>query len=190
MRKCVRSESEMVIPKVLNSEEVYKGKIISIRRDTLTRGDGKNFVRETAVSTDAVAVVAVDEQSRILLIRQYRHPMGRPIWEIPAGKMDVDGETPEETAIRELREETDTTAESVEFLTMFLNSAGWTNEKTYVYLAKGLKNVPEFHRENEEADIEKKWLFLDEAYDLVQSGQLSDAKTVIGILLARDRVEN
>lgn len=177
----------MIIPEVLESEEVYKGKIITIKRDTLTRGDGKNFVRETAVSSDAVAVVAIDEQGRILLIRQYRHPMGRPVWEIPAGKMDVDGEQPEETAIRELQEETDTTAESVELLTLFLNSAGWTNEKTYVYLAKGLRNVPEFQRENEEADIEKKWVSLEDAYEMVITGELDDAKTVIGILLAKER---
>lgn len=177
----------MIIPEVLESEEVYKGKIITIKRDTLTRGDGKNFVRETAVSSDAVAVVAIDEQGRILLIRQYRHPMGRPVWEIPAGKMDVDGEQPEETAIRELQEETDITAESVELLTLFLNSAGWTNEKTYVYLAKGLRDVPEFQRENEEADIEKKWVSLDDAYEMVRTGELDDAKTVIGILLAKDR---
>lgn len=177
----------MIIPEVLESEEVYKGKIITIKRDTLTRGDGKNFVRETAVSSDAVAVVSIDEQGRILLIRQYRHPMGRPVWEIPAGKMDVDGEQPEETAIRELQEETDTTAESVELLTLFLNSAGWTNEKTYVYLAKGLRDVPEFQRENEEADIEKKWVSLDDAYEMVRTGELDDAKTVIGILLAKDR---
>ena len=174
----------MNIPKVLNSEEVYKGKIISIRKDTLTRGDGKSFVRETAVSSDAVAVVAMDDQNRILLIHQYRHPMGKPIWEIPAGKMDVRGEQPEETAIRELQEETDTTAESVRLLTIFYNSAGWTNEKTYVYLVKNLKEVPEFKRENEEADIEKKWIALDDAYELVRTGELADAKTVIGILLA------
>ena len=81
----------MNIPKVLDSEEVYKGRIITVRKDTLTRGDGKTFVRETAVSADAVAVAALDEENRILLIRQYRHPMGQPVWEIPAGKMDVDG---------------------------------------------------------------------------------------------------
>ena len=173
----------MNIPKVLNSEEVYKGKIISIRKDTLTRGDGKSFIRETAISNDAVAVVAMDEQRRILLIRQYRHPMGGPVWEIPAGKMDICGEKPEETAIRELQEETDTMAESVKLLTVFYNSAGWTNEKTYVYLVKNLKEVPEFKRENEEADIEKKWISLDEAYELVLTGELADAKTVIGILL-------
>lgn len=177
----------MIIPEVLKSEEVYKGKIISIRRDTLTRGDGKKFIRETAVSSDAVAIAAIDDQKRILLIYQYRHPMGCPIWEIPAGKMDIDGEKPEATAIRELQEETDTTADSVELLTVFMNSAGWTNEKTYVYLARGLKNVPEFQRENEEADIEKKWIPLDEAYNMVRTGKINDAKTVIGILLAKDR---
>lgn len=180
----------MNIPKVLNSEEVYKGKIISIRKDTLTRGDRKSFVRETAVSSDAVAVVAMDDQNRILLIHQYRHPMGKPIWEIPAGKMDVRGEQPEETAIRELQEETDTTAESVRLLTIFYNSAGWTNEKTYVYLTKNLKEVPEFKRENEEADIEKKWIALDEAYEMVLSGELADAKTVIGILLTFENEKN
>ena len=176
----------MIIPEVLESEEVYKGRITSIRRDTLTRGDGKTFVRETAVSSDAVAVVAMDDRGRILLIRQYRHPMGRPVWEIPAGKMDVDGEKPEETAVRELREETDTAAGEVEFLTRFLNSAGWTTEKTYVYLAKGLSGVPEFERENEEADIEKKWVPLQDAFEMVKSGELDDAKTVIGILLAKE----
>ena len=85
------------------------------------------------------------------------------------------------------RQRTDTTAESVELLTLFLNSAGWTNEKTYVYLAKGLRNVPEFQRENEEADIEKKWVSLEDAYEMVITGELDDAKTVIGILLAKDR---
>lgn len=173
----------MIIPKILESQLVYTGKITSIRRDELTRGDGKTFVRETAVASDAVGIVAMDDKGRILLIRQYRHPMGRPVWEIPAGRMDVDGEKPEETALRELREEADTEASSIELLTLFLNSAGWTTEKTYVYLAKGLTDVPEFQRENEEADIEKKWLSLNEAVELVKSGEIDDAKTVIGILM-------
>lgn len=174
---------KMIIPKILESQLVYTGKITSIRRDELTRGDGKTFVRETAVASDAVGIVAMDDKGRILLIRQYRHPMGRPVWEIPAGRMDVEGEKPEETALRELREEADTEASSVELLTLFLNSAGWTTEKTYVYLAKDLMDVPEFQRENEEADIEKKWLSLNEAVELVKSGEIDDAKTVIGILM-------
>ena len=174
---------KMIIPKILESQLVYTGKITSIRRDELTRGDGKTFVRETAVASDAVGIVAMDDKGRILLIRQYRHPMGRPVWEIPTGRMDVEGEKPEETALRELREEADTEASSVELLTLFLNSAGWTTEKTYVYLAKDLMDVPEFQRENEEADIEKKWLSLNEAVELVKSGEIDDAKTVIGILM-------
>lgn len=177
----------MIIPEVLESDIVYDGKITSIRRDKLTRGEGDTFIRETAVASDAVGIVAMDDKDRILLICQYRHPMGRPVWEIPAGRMDVDGEKPEETALRELQEETDTTADSVELLTLFLNSAGWTTERTYVYLAKGLTDVPEFTRENEEADIEKKWIPLDEAVELVKKGNIDDAKTVIGILLAKER---
>lgn len=174
----------MIIPKVLESRTEYAGKIVSIRRDRLTRGDGNTFIRETAVASDAVGIVAMDDRGRILLIRQYRHPMGRPVWEIPAGRMDVEGEKPEETALRELREETDTEASSIQLLTLFLNSAGWTTEKTYVYLAKGLKDVPEFKRENEEADIEKEWVPLKEAAERVKSGEIDDAKTVIGILMA------
>ena len=110
----------MIIPKVLESRTEYAGKIVSIRRDKLTRGDGNTFIRETAVASDAVGIVAMDDRGRILLIRQYRHPMGRPVWEIPAGRMDVEGEKPEETALRELREETDTEASSIQLLTLFL----------------------------------------------------------------------
>ena len=81
-----------MIPKALESQTVYEGKIFSIKRDKLTRDGRDTFVRETVVSDDAVGIVAVDGQGRILLIRQYRHPVGQPVWEIPAGKMDVKGE--------------------------------------------------------------------------------------------------
>ena len=174
----------MIIPEVLESQTVYEGKIMSIQRDKLTRGDDNIFIRETAVAGDAVGIVALDDKGRILLVRQYRHPMRRPVWEIPAGRMDVEGERPEMTALRELREETDTEAACVECLTVFVNSVGWTTEKTYIYLAEGLTDVSEFERQNEEADIEKKWIPLDKAVELVKTGQIDDAKTMIGILLA------
>ena len=132
----------MIIPEVLESEIVYTGKITSIRRDKLTRGDGNTFIRETAVASDAVGIVAMDDRGRILLIRQYRHPMGRPVWEIPAGRMDVEGEKPEETALRELREETDTEASSVQLLTLFLNSAGWTTVYDTLNLPKKSVRIP------------------------------------------------
>ena len=130
-----------------------------------------------------MAIVAVDDRNRVLLIRQYRHPMERPVWEIPAGRIDVEGEKPRETALRELKEETDTTADEIRQLTVFGNSVGWTTEKTYVFLAQGLRNVPEFDRQNEEADIEKKWIPLAEDVEMVKSGTIDDAKTIIGITL-------
>ena len=178
----------MIIPEVLESQTVYEGKIMSIQRDKLTRGDDNIFIRETAVAGDAVGIVALDDKGRILLVRQYRHPVGEPVWEIPAGRMDIEDEKPEQTALRELQEETDTSAEKIQYLTVFGNSVGWTTEKTYVFLARGLKGVPEYDRQNEEADIEKKWISMSEALDMVRSGQLNDAKTIIGLLLAGEYI--
>lgn len=178
----------MIIPKILETSYPYKGKIVTIRKDKLTRDGEKTFVRETAAVTDSVAIVAVDDRNRVLLIRQYRHPVGEPVWEIPAGRMDIEDEKPEQTALRELQEETDTSAEKIQYLTVFGNSVGWTTEKTYVFLARGLKGVPEYDRQNEEADIEKKWISMSEALDMVRSGQLNDAKTIIGLLLAGEYI--
>lgn len=174
----------MIIPKVIETSYPYEGKIITIKKDKLTREESKIFVRETAVVIDSVAIVAVDDRNRVLLIRQYRHPMGRPVWEIPAGRIDIEGEKLRETALRELKEETDTVAEEIRQLTVFGNSVGWTTEKTYVFLAQGLRNVPEFDRQNGEADIEKKWIPLAEAVEMVKSGTIDDAKTIIGITQA------
>ena len=95
----------MIIPKILETSYPYKGKIVTIRKDKLTRDGEKTFVRETAAVADSVAIVAVDDRNRVLLIRQYRHPVGEPVWEIPAGRMDIEDEKPEQTALRELQEE-------------------------------------------------------------------------------------
>lgn len=92
----------MIIPKILETSYPYKGKIVTIRKDKLTRDGEKTFVRETAAVADSVAIVAVDDRNRVLLIRQYRHPVGEPVWEIPAGRMDIEDEKPEQTALREL----------------------------------------------------------------------------------------
>lgn len=178
----------MIIPKILETSYPYKGKIVTIRKDKLTRDGEKTFVRETAAVADSVAIVAVDDRNRVLLIRQYRHPVGEPVWEIPAGRMDIEDEKPEQTALRELQEETDTSAEKIQYLTVFGNSVGWTTEKTYVFLARGLKGVLEYDRQNEEADIEKKWISMSKALDMVRSGQLNDAKTIIGLLLAGEYI--
>ena len=173
----------MIIPKVIESKRPFEGALIAIDVDTLTRGDDKPFKREIAVVTDVVAIVALDEQNRVLLIRQYRHAMKSPVWEIPAGRMDVAGETPEQTAARELREEADILAGSMELLTAFGNSVGWTSEKTYLFCARELGDTTPFERDNEEADIEKAWVPLPEALAMVHDGTIADAKTIIGILM-------
>jgi len=173
----------MIIPDIETSSRPYEGPLVAIEVDTLSRGGGKPFMREIAVVTDAVAIVALDEQDRVLLIKQYRHALRAPVWEIPAGRRDVEGETPEQTAARELSEEADVGAEHLELLTVFLNSVGWTSEKTYVFCARGLTNVAQFERLNEEADIEKAWIPLPEARAMIQNGTITDAKTIIGILL-------
>lgn len=102
--------------------------------------------------------------------------------------MDIEGEEPEQTALRELQKETDTSAEEIQYLTVFGNSVGWTTEKTYVFFARGLNDVPEYDRQNEEADIEKKWVSMSEAFDMARSGRLNDAKTIIGLLLAGEYI--
>ncbi len=174
----------MAIPHIEASSRVYQGAVITVEVDTLSGADGTQFTREVAVVSDAVAVVAIDERGRILLIKQYRHPMKECIWELPAGKMDVEGEAPEQTALRELCEEADILAGCVKPLTTFVNSAGWATEKTHVFLASELEPVAEFERQHEEVDIEKAWIPLQEAVTLAKDGTLTDAKTIIGILLA------
>jgi len=175
----------MIIPEIQATERPYKGKLIAIELDTLTRDGGEPFVREIAVVTEAVGIVAIDEQERVLLVKQYRHAIRGPLWEIPAGRMDVAGEMPEQTAARELREEADVVAEQLELLTVFSNSAGWTNEKTHIFSARGLAQVAEYERFNEEADIEKAWIPLPEALAMIKEGTIDDAKTIIGILLVQ-----
>lgn len=178
----------MIIPTVNKTSTPYSGKLITVRVDELSRDGGKSFVREVAVVSDSVAIVAVDSQSRVLMIRQYRHPMKRPVWEIPAGRIDTRGETTEQTALRELREETDIVAQQIQPITTFYNSGGWTTEKTHIFLARDLENVPEFARHDEEADIEKIWLPLPEALNMITKGEIDDAKTIVGILLVNQRI--
>ncbi|MCL2529242.1 MAG: NUDIX hydrolase [Coriobacteriia bacterium] len=174
----------MIIPRIESSSRPFQGLLINVEVDTLSRGDGKTFIREVARVTDVVAIAAIDDEGRILLIKQYRHSMRGPVWEIPAGRLDVAGETPAEAAARELREEADVLAESLEPLSVFGNSVGWTTETTHLFCARGLTATTPFERLCEEADIEKAWVSLPEARAMIQNGTIADAKTIIGILLS------
>lgn len=171
---------------VASSEVVYRGHLGRVRVDHVRMPGGETAAREVAEHLDAVAVVPLDAGGDVVLVRQYRHAAGRRLLEIPAGLLDVEAESLEEAARRELAEEAGLGAERLELLTRFHNSAGWSDETTTVYLARGLREVgpPDgFTPEHEEADLEVVRLPLEEALALVRSGELTDAKTIIGLLL-------
>ncbi len=172
---------------VVSSEVVYDGALSRVRVDDVEMPDGATAAREVVEHPDAVAVVPLLDDGSVVLLRQYRHPFGDYQLEIPAGKIDVEGESPEETAGRELREETGLTAGSLERLTTFRNSSGWTDEATHVFVGREIRDEgrpDSFEAEHEEADMEIVRLPFDEAIAEVRAGTIVDAKTIIGLLLA------
>lgn len=173
--------------RVEDSEVVYDGVLSTVRVDRVRMPDGSVAEREVVAHLDAVAVVAIDADGSVVLVRQHRHALGRRMLELPAGMLDVDGEDDRTAAQRELAEEVGLQARSWRRLIRFHNSAGWTDETTTVYLAEGLEPVaaPEdFTPEAEEADMEVVRLPLGEAVSAARRGEISDAKTLVGLLLA------
>lgn len=172
---------------VKRSETVYHGYVWDVREDTF-RYRNAALVRHYLDHTGAVAVVAVDEDDRVLLIQQYRHPIGMRDWEIPAGLLDVEGEDPRATAERELAEEADLVADTWEELGTFAPSPGGSSELIHVFLATGLRPTGEqFDRRDEEADIRAEWVPLADAVRAVSEGRFHNAMMTIGILLAARR---
>jgi 8-oxo-dGDP phosphatase len=173
---------------VVSSAERYRGKIINVRSDTIRSPDGNTAEREVVEHTGAVGVLALDESRRVLMIRQYRHPVGRLLWELPAGLRDVAGEPVLQTARRELLEEAGYRAARWDVLVDYFSSPGIITERLRVFLARGLELVPEAERdfvpENEEAHLLVDWLPLEEAVSLVLAGELHNSVAVMGILAA------
>ena len=175
---------------VTQSKCVYEGTLSNVRIDTIRMPDGTTAEREIIEHLDAVAVVPLDDENQVLLVRQYRPAMGERLLELPAGILDVEGEEPEEAARRELAEEAGVAATALQRLVTFSNSAGWSEERTTVYLATGLREVAapgDFTPEHEETDMELVRLPLAEAAALAARGDISDAKTLVGILLTAAR---
>lgn len=154
--------------------------------------DGAEREREIVEHDDAVAVVPVDDRGRVLLLKQYRQPLRRYLLEIPAGKLDVEGEAPEEAARRELAEELGVSAGELVHLVTMHNSAGWSTERTHVYLGRHLREVPPpegFTAEAEEADMEVVPVAALDAVAMARAGELTDAKTLAGLLLAEPHLD-
>ncbi len=180
------TEAEPAWFQTQESRTAYEG-FSTVRVDTVVTPDGSAVEREIVEHDDAVAIVPLTDAEEVLLLKQYRQPVQAYLLELPAGTMDVDGERPEQTAQRELQEEVHHRAERFEWLTTFHNSAGWSTERTHVFLGTGLSLAPPpdaFEAKAEEADMEVVTIPIDAALNLVRRGEITDAKTVIGLLLA------
>ena len=172
---------------VRSSRTVHHGMVWDVRRDEVDLGDGQTVTREVVDHTGAVGVVVLDAEDRVLLLRQYRHPVRSYLWEPPAGLLDVAGEDPQVAAARELAEEADLVADEWHVLVDFYNSPGGSTEAFRCYLARGLHEVPEadrHQRQHEERDMARAWVDLSEARDLVLAGRLHNPTTVCGVLAA------
>jgi 8-oxo-dGDP phosphatase len=173
---------------VVSSAELARGALVRLRSDTVRTPDGDTVVRDVVEHPGAVGVLALDDEQRVLMIRQYRHPVSELLWEIPAGLRDVAGEPLRVTAERELLEETGYRGAEWHVLTDFFSSPGISTELIRIFLARGLASVPEsersYVREHEEAHLEYSWLPLDQAVARVLAGDLHNAVAAVGILSA------
>ena len=175
-------------PEVASSELVYAGRVWDVRSDTVRYGDGE-IVRQYVDHPGAAAVVAVDDEGRVLLIQQYRHPIRHRDWEVPAGLLDVAGEPPVEAARRELAEEADLQASRWEDLVSVFTTPGGNDEVVHLFLARGLSPAGQvFAREDEEADIRTAWVPLAEAVDAVLAGRMRNGILAVGVLAAAERL--
>ena len=176
----------------LEVREVYSGRS-TVRIETVRMPDGSEAEREVIEHLDAVAVVPVTEAGDVLLVRQYRQPLRGYLLEIPAGVLDVEGESPSAAARREVLEEVEHEVDELLHLTTIVNSGGWTNERTHIYLGRGARpaTTPSgFAAEAEEADMEVVRIPLRDAVAAVHEGELSDAKTVVGLVLGAAKLGN
>jgi 8-oxo-dGDP phosphatase len=172
---------------VLDRETVFEGPIISLFRERVAMPGGGDSVRDLVRHPGAVAVVALDDDDHVVLLRQYRHPVGTYLWELPAGLRDSDGEPPLETARRELAEEAQLAAERWSLLVTLYSSPGFSDEQVLVFLAEGLSDVdrPEgFVVEHEELDMTVVRVPLDEAVQRVFDGDIRNSSSVTGVLAA------
>jgi 8-oxo-dGTP pyrophosphatase MutT (NUDIX family) len=174
---------------VTSTEVVHStGRVISIRRDVVQPANGGGeFTRDVVVHPGAVAIVALDDSERVLLVSQYRHPVGQRLLEIPAGLLDVAGEPYHEAAARELYEEGHVRAREWRVLIDTFSSPGMTSEALRVYLARDLQAVPAPDRHighDEEADMPVVWAALPDIVRAALAGDLHNAVLCAGVLAA------
>jgi ADP-ribose pyrophosphatase len=176
--------------RLIDSRTVYDGAVVKLRLDTLRMSDGSQAEREIVGHPGAVSVAALDDEDRIVMVNQYRHPVRRRLDELPAGLLDVADEQPLAAAQRELVEETGLAADDWHVLLDIYSSPGFSDEVVRIFLARGLHDASpghDFVAEHEEVGMQVSRVPLDEAVDRVLAGDICNATAVAGILGA-DRV--
>jgi 8-oxo-dGTP pyrophosphatase MutT (NUDIX family) len=169
---------------VVSSQRRFDGPVISVRSDTVRMPGGGTAVRDVVEHPGAVGVVALDDDEQVLMIRQYRHPVGDYLWELPAGLLDTPAESALVTARRELAEEVGITASDWAVLVDAHASAGMTDEAFRVYLARGLsaKTADFTPGEHEESDLTEEWVPLERAVARVLAGEITNGLAIVGVL--------
>jgi len=165
--------------RTLDSQQIYEGRIVNLRVDTVELPSGRKTKREVVEHGECVAIVALDSEGNALLVRQFREPVGKVLLEIPAGGIEL-GEEPVESAIRELEEETGYHGGNVRRLGGFYSSPGFCTEYLHLFLATDLE--PGSPRPVEDETIDVVRIPLSEILDLVTSGEICDAKSIAGLL--------
>jgi ADP-ribose pyrophosphatase len=176
---------EMKSPEVLASEDVYHGRIFDVSIDTVREGE-KTYTREVVRHPGGAGVVALFADHTVALVRQYRHPAVRYLLELPAGRLEA-AERPEECAARELAEELGLIAGRLEKLSEFFTTPGFCAEKLWLYLATDLVETAQCLEDDEVVEIVR--LPLSQALEMIAAGEIEDSKTIIGLLLAAQRLE-
>ena len=172
------------LPKIISSQKVFDGRIFNVTVDTVSEGE-LTYQREVVHHNGSSVIVPVHDDGTVVLVSQYRHPAVRYLLEAPAGTLD-DGESPEVGAARELEEELGLRAGRLEKLSEFFVSPGFCEEKMWIYLATELSEGKQLLDEDELLDVVR--LPIGEALEMITSGEIQDAKTIIGLILAAPRV--
>lgn len=171
-------------PQILSSKEVFRGGVFAVSVDEVHEGD-QTYVREVVHHNGSAVIIPVFEDGTIALVRQYRHPAVKYLLEAPAGILN-DGEAPEEGAARELEEELGYVANRFEKLSEFFVSPGFLEEKMWVYLATELTESKQQLDDDEIVEVVR--MPFGQALSMITTGEIEDAKTIIGVMLAAPRV--
>ncbi len=169
----------------LSHRRLYQGRVLALDVDEVEEPGGLRAQREVVRHRGSVAVLAVDDQGRAVLVRQYRYPVNQSVWELPAGRLDP-GESPEQAARRELEEEVGLRPRVLDRIAFYYTSPGFCDEAMHLFRASGLESVPS--RPEADERLEVRWFSFQELGHMMQTGDLREGKTLLALLLEERRL--